>query len=102
MHVGIATDHGGFSLKEEVVAQLRAAGHEVVNFGTHEPDAGRRLSRLRRPPGPGGGGGQGRARRGDLRQRRGRPRSVPTRSRASVRRSSTTTFPPGKGSRTIT
>ena len=33
MCVGIATDHGGFGLKEELVAQLRAAGHEVVDFG---------------------------------------------------------------------
>ena len=35
MRVGIATDHGGFGLKEELVAQLRAAGHEVVDFGAH-------------------------------------------------------------------
>jgi ribose 5-phosphate isomerase B len=35
MRVGIATDHGGFSLKEELVARLRAAGHEVVDFGAH-------------------------------------------------------------------
>ncbi len=35
MRVGIATDHGGFGLKEELVAQLRAAGHEVVEFGAH-------------------------------------------------------------------
>ena len=33
MHVGIATDHGGFGLKEELVARLRAAGHDVVDFG---------------------------------------------------------------------
>ena len=33
MRVGIATDHGGFNLKEEMVAQLRAAGHEVADFG---------------------------------------------------------------------
>jgi ribose 5-phosphate isomerase B len=33
MRVGIATDHGGFSLKEECVAHLRAAGHNVVDFG---------------------------------------------------------------------
>ena len=33
MRVGIATDHGGFGLKEEIVARLRAAGHEVVDFG---------------------------------------------------------------------
>jgi ribose 5-phosphate isomerase B len=34
--VGIATDHGGFELKEKLAAQLRAAGHEVVDFGAHE------------------------------------------------------------------
>jgi ribose 5-phosphate isomerase B len=33
MHVGIASDHGGFGLKEDLVARLRAAGHEVVDFG---------------------------------------------------------------------
>jgi ribose 5-phosphate isomerase B len=33
MHVGIATDHGGFSLKEDLLERLRAAGHEVVDFG---------------------------------------------------------------------
>jgi ribose 5-phosphate isomerase B len=35
MRVGIATDHGGFSLKQEIVVQLRAAGYEVVDFGAH-------------------------------------------------------------------
>jgi ribose 5-phosphate isomerase B len=35
MKVGIAADHGGFGLKEELVAQLRGAGHEVVDFGAH-------------------------------------------------------------------
>ena len=33
MRVGIATDHGGFGLKEDLVAQLRAAGHDLVDFG---------------------------------------------------------------------
>jgi ribose 5-phosphate isomerase B len=33
MRVGIATDHGGFGLKKALVAELRAAGHEVVDFG---------------------------------------------------------------------
>jgi 6-phosphogluconolactonase len=33
MHVGIATDHGGFGLKEDLMARLRAAGHDVVDFG---------------------------------------------------------------------
>jgi ribose 5-phosphate isomerase B len=35
MRIGIATDHGGFGLKQEFVAHLRAAGHEVVDFGAH-------------------------------------------------------------------
>jgi ribose 5-phosphate isomerase B len=40
MLVGIATDHGGFALKEELVAKLRTAAHEVVDFGAHELDPG--------------------------------------------------------------
>jgi ribose 5-phosphate isomerase B len=39
MRVGIATDHGGFGLKEEILARLRAAGHEVVDFGAHALDS---------------------------------------------------------------
>ena len=35
MRVGIATDHGGLGSKEELVAHLREAGHEVVDFGAH-------------------------------------------------------------------
>jgi ribose 5-phosphate isomerase B len=35
MRIGIATDHGGFELKEKLAAQLRAAGHEVTDFGAH-------------------------------------------------------------------
>jgi ribose 5-phosphate isomerase B len=35
MRIGIATDHGGFGLKEDLVARLRAAGHEVVDFGAY-------------------------------------------------------------------
>lgn len=40
MRVGIATDHGGFGLKEEIVSQLREAGHEVEDFGAYseKPD----------------------------------------------------------------
>jgi len=36
MRIGIATDHGGFNLKQELLGQLRAAGHEVVDFGARE------------------------------------------------------------------
>jgi len=35
MRVGIATDHGGFGLKQELVAHLSEAGHEVVDVGAH-------------------------------------------------------------------
>ena len=31
MRVGIATDHGGFALKEEIMAKLNLAGHQVVD-----------------------------------------------------------------------
>lgn len=40
MHVGIATDHGGFGLKEQLVAHLREAGHEVVDYGAHALNPG--------------------------------------------------------------
>ncbi|HMF79882.1 MAG TPA: RpiB/LacA/LacB family sugar-phosphate isomerase [Candidatus Acidoferrum sp.] len=36
MRIGIATDHGGFDLKEQLVKQLQGAGHEVVDFGAHQ------------------------------------------------------------------
>jgi len=40
MRVGIATDHGGFGLKEDLMAHLRAAGYEVIDFGafSQNPD----------------------------------------------------------------
>lgn len=38
MRVGIATDHGGFALKEELTTRLRAAGHTIVDFGAHKLD----------------------------------------------------------------
>jgi len=39
MRLGIATDHGGFGLKEDLLAHLRATGHEVVDFGANSLDA---------------------------------------------------------------
>ncbi len=33
MRVGIATDHGGFALKADLVDRLRAGGFRVVDFG---------------------------------------------------------------------
>ncbi|HEX6716473.1 MAG TPA: RpiB/LacA/LacB family sugar-phosphate isomerase [Pyrinomonadaceae bacterium] len=35
MRVGIATDHGGFQLKEDLIRRLKEAGHEVIDFGAH-------------------------------------------------------------------
>jgi ribose 5-phosphate isomerase B len=40
MKVGIATDHGGFGLKEELIAKLRASGHDVTDFGAHSLQPG--------------------------------------------------------------
>lgn len=40
MRVGIATDHGGFSLKENLMVRLRESGHEVVDFGAHSLNSG--------------------------------------------------------------
>ena len=40
MRVGIATDHGGFGLKEELVAYLRHEGHEVVDLGAYSLNPG--------------------------------------------------------------
>jgi ribose 5-phosphate isomerase B len=33
MRLGIAADHGGFELKQKLAAQLREAGHEIIDFG---------------------------------------------------------------------
>jgi ribose 5-phosphate isomerase B len=40
MRVGIASDHGGFTLKEQVAELLRDSGHEVADFGAHELSPG--------------------------------------------------------------
>lgn len=36
MRVGIAADHAGFRLKQELAESLRAAGHDVVDFGAQQ------------------------------------------------------------------
>ena len=36
MRLGIAADHGGFCLKQEILKALEAAGHQVRDFGAHE------------------------------------------------------------------
>ncbi|HEY6871716.1 MAG TPA: RpiB/LacA/LacB family sugar-phosphate isomerase [Geobacteraceae bacterium] len=38
MRIGIAADHGGFTMKERLAAALREAGHEVTDFGARVLD----------------------------------------------------------------
>ncbi len=38
MRIGVAADHGGFEMKQQLAARLRAAGHEVVDFGAAQLD----------------------------------------------------------------
>jgi ribose 5-phosphate isomerase B len=40
MRVGVAADHGGFVLKEEVTGSLRDSGYEVVDFGAEQLNPG--------------------------------------------------------------
>ncbi|HXP87002.1 MAG TPA: ribose 5-phosphate isomerase B [Bryobacteraceae bacterium] len=35
MKIAMGADHAGFGLKDEIAAQLRAAGHQVQDFGTN-------------------------------------------------------------------
>ncbi len=39
MKIAIAADHGGFPLKETVLAVVRAAGHEALDLGTFSAEA---------------------------------------------------------------
>ena len=34
--IAIGADHAGFPLNERVIAELRTAGHEIIDFGTHD------------------------------------------------------------------
>jgi len=36
MRIAVASDHAGFSLKAQVAAALRAAGHDVTDLGTYD------------------------------------------------------------------
>lgn len=38
MRIGIAADHAGFVLKEELKKDLQGAGHEIVDCGAHRLD----------------------------------------------------------------
>lgn len=36
MKIAIAADHAGYPLNERVIAELGEAGHELIDFGTHD------------------------------------------------------------------
>lgn len=36
MRIGIAADHGGFELKQRLIAELRGARHDVSDFGARQ------------------------------------------------------------------
>src|SRR4030095_6677827 len=36
MRIAIGADHGGYPLNERVIQELRVAGHELIDFGTHD------------------------------------------------------------------
>ncbi|MGP0062837.1 MAG: RpiB/LacA/LacB family sugar-phosphate isomerase [Isosphaeraceae bacterium] len=38
MRIAFAADHGGFDMKELLMARLRKSGHEVTDFGATTPD----------------------------------------------------------------
>ncbi|CAN0426106.1 unnamed protein product, partial [Phaeothamnion confervicola] len=38
LRIVIGSDHGGFSVKQELVKFLADQGHEVVDFGTHSSE----------------------------------------------------------------
>lgn len=38
MKIAIACDHGGYPVKDTVVAAVRAGGHEILDLGTDSPD----------------------------------------------------------------
>ena len=40
MHIGFATDHGGYVLKEPILKALRDSGHKVEDFGAYSLNPG--------------------------------------------------------------
>ena len=74
MRAGIAADHGGFSLKEQLTELLRGPGYEVVDFGAHHLNPEEDYPDFIISP------RQGRCRR------KGAPWSSPLRQRRSVHR----------------
>jgi ribose 5-phosphate isomerase B len=36
MRIAVGADHGGYPLNERVIEELRTAGHEITDLGTHD------------------------------------------------------------------
>jgi ribose 5-phosphate isomerase B len=36
MRIAVAADHAGYPLNERVIEELRQAGHDLIDFGTHD------------------------------------------------------------------
>jgi len=36
MRIAVGADHGGYPLNERIMEELRATGHEITDFGTHD------------------------------------------------------------------
>jgi ribose 5-phosphate isomerase B len=39
VRISVGADHGGYTLKDDIVRHLRRAGHEVVDHGAHGPES---------------------------------------------------------------
>lgn len=39
MRIAVGADHAGYPLNERVIEELRGAGHEISDFGTHDGSA---------------------------------------------------------------
>jgi ribose 5-phosphate isomerase B len=39
VRIGIAADHGGFELKEQLISALKTAGYEAADYGAHTLDS---------------------------------------------------------------
>ena len=39
MHIIIGSDHAGFAIKQDIIAQLHAAGHTTEDVGTHSEES---------------------------------------------------------------
>ena len=38
MQIAIGSDHAGFALKQKLLASLREDGHELIDFGSYDPE----------------------------------------------------------------